>query len=123
MEGTLIVPGFVTPPTAPQSKQCVDELAAYKKDIAPTHFSMFGCLAATVMEEALRRAGPDLTRAKLFAALDSIKDLDTGISGKVSFSAQNHMGLSSVFPVAIEKGQFKVIGGAIPWKIVTALGN
>ena len=116
MEGNIILPGFVLPPTAPQSKACVDELAAYKKDLAPTLFSMFGCLAAKVMEEALRRAGPDLTRAGLIAALDSIKDYDSGISSKVNFSAQQHMGLDSVFPVMIEKGQFKVVGAPIPWK-------
>ena len=116
MEGNLIVPGFVLPPTAAGAKACVDELAAYKKDLAPTHFSMFGCLAAKVMEEALRRAGPDLTRAKLFAALDSIKDYESGISGKVSFDSQQHMGLDSIFPVMIEKGQFKVVGAPIPWK-------
>jgi len=116
MEGTMIAPGFVLPPSVPQSKGCVDELAAYKKDLAPTHFSMYGCLAAKVMVEALRRAGPDLTRAKLINALDSIKDYDSGISGKVNFSAQQHMGLDSVFPVAIEKGQFKVVGAPIQWK-------
>lgn len=115
-EGILILPGFVLPPTAPQSKQCVDELASYKKDLAPTHFSMFGCLAARVMVEALRRAGPDLTRPKLLSALESMKNFETGISGNVSFNAQQHMGLDSVFPMVIEKGQFKIIGGPIPWK-------
>jgi branched-chain amino acid transport system substrate-binding protein len=112
-EGILMVPGVVLPPNAPQAKECVEELAAYNKDLTPSHFTMFGCLAARVLEEALRRAGPDLTRAKLFAAIESIKDYDTGLSGKVSFAADNHMGLDSVFPVGVEKGQFKILGEPI----------
>ncbi|MGE0799108.1 MAG: ABC transporter substrate-binding protein [Lautropia sp.] len=114
-EGNLLVPGFVLPPTAPQSKPCVDELAAHRKDLEPTHFSMYGCLAARVMVEALKRAGPEPTRAKLIEALESIKAFDSGISGPVSFSPQQHMGLSSILPFVIEKGQFKVIGGPISW--------
>jgi len=115
-EGIMIAPGFVLPPTAPESKDCVAELAAYKKDLAPTHFSMYGCMSARVFTEALRRAGPDLTRAKLIAALESMKDFDTGVSGKVSFGPQQHMGIDSVYPIGIEKGQFKVLGAPITSK-------
>lgn len=113
-EGILAGAGIVLPPTAPQSKACVDELAAYDKSIAPSHFSMYGCLSAMVMVEALKRAGPDLTRAKLISTLESMKDYDTGISGKVGFGPDQHMGLHDVLPFGIEGGAYKVTGPALP---------
>jgi branched-chain amino acid transport system substrate-binding protein len=109
-EGKLIAPGVVLPPTAAQSKACVEELAAYDKSISPSHFTMFGCLVATVLVEALNRAGPDLTRDKLISALETFKDFDTGISGKVTFTPQRRMGIDSVYPVGVEGGQFKILG-------------
>ncbi|TXL71359.1 hypothetical protein FHP25_30160 [Vineibacter terrae] len=109
-EGQLIAPGVVLPPTAAQSKSCVEELAAYNKDIAPSHFTMFGCLVARVLVEGLRRAGPDLTREKLISALESIKEYDTGISGKVSFAPNRRMGIDSVYPIGVQNGQFKILG-------------
>jgi hypothetical protein len=62
------------------------------------------------MEEALRRAGPDLTRAKLVSALEGMKNFDTGLSAKVSFGPGQHMGITEMYPFGIEKGQFKIVG-------------
>jgi branched-chain amino acid transport system substrate-binding protein len=115
-EGILLAPGIVVPPTAPQAKQCVEELAAYNKDLVPSHFSMFGCLSARVMVEALRRAGPDLTRPKLVSTLEAMKNYDTGLSGKVSFGPSQHMGLTEMYPFGIEKGQFKIVAPPIGTK-------
>lgn len=112
-EGKLIAPGVVLPPTAPQAKECIDELAAYNKDLSPSHFTMFGCLVAHVLVEGLKRAGPDLTRDKLIAAFESIKDYDTGISGKVSFGPERRMGINSVYPIGVEGGQFKILGAPL----------
>ena len=112
-DGIVLAGGVVLPPTAPEAKECVDDLAAYDKSATPGHFSMYGCLAAHVFVEALRRAGPDLTRATLIAALESMKDYDTGISGKVTFSSNNHMGITSVIPFTIENEQFKILSGPV----------
>jgi branched-chain amino acid transport system substrate-binding protein len=108
-EGKLMAPGFVLPPSAPEAKECVEELAAYNKELTPSHFSMYGCLSARVLVEALRRVGPDLTRAKLLATLEGMKEFDTGLSAKVTFAADRHMGLDSVYPFGVEGGQFKIL--------------
>lgn len=42
-------------------------------------FNLFGIGSAQVMVEALKRAGPDLTREKLVAALDGLKDFQTDV--------------------------------------------
>jgi len=42
-------------------------------------FNLFGIGAAQVMVEGLKRAGPDLTREKLVAALNGLKDFQTDV--------------------------------------------
>lgn len=51
-----------------------------------------GYVAAKVLVEALRRAGPGPTRAKVQAALEGLKGYDLG-GLEVSFSADDHTGL------------------------------
>jgi len=50
-----------------------------------------GYIAAKALVEGLRRAGRDLTREKLIAALESFRDVDLG-KFHVSFSPKNHSG-------------------------------
>ena len=48
------------------------------------------------MVEALKRAGPDLTREKFINALNSLKNFDTGLlSAPISFSPEDHAGVKS----------------------------
>ncbi len=51
-----------------------------------------GYVAAKVLVEALRRAGPNPSRAKVLAALDGLKGYDVG-GLEVSFSPEDHTGL------------------------------
>jgi branched-chain amino acid transport system substrate-binding protein len=44
-------------------------------------YNLFGIGSAQVMVEALKRAGPDLTREKLIAALDGLTDFQTDVYG------------------------------------------
>lgn len=53
--------------------------------------SLEGFIVAKVMVEGLRRAGRDLTREKLVAALESMSNVDLG-GFNVSFSPTNHSG-------------------------------
>jgi branched-chain amino acid transport system substrate-binding protein len=49
-----------------------------RQDVSPSYASMEGFIAAKVMVEGLRRAGPKPTREKLIAALESMQRLDLG---------------------------------------------
>ena len=49
-----------------------------RQDVSPSYASMEGFIAAKVMVEGLRRAGPRPTREKLIAALESMQNLDLG---------------------------------------------
>ena len=75
---------------------------------------MFGCLAAKVFVEALRRTGDQPTRAGLLAEIKKISNYDSGISGPVTFGADRPMGLSAIYPVVVEKGSVKVLSDPIP---------
>ena len=59
-------------------------------------FTFLGMSGAFAMVKALQDAGPDLTRDKLVAALNNLKNFDSGISSApISFSPQDHAGIKS----------------------------
>jgi len=62
-----------------------------RQDVAPSYASMEGFIAAKVMVEGLRRAGPRPTREKLVAALESMQRLDLG-GVDVTYGQQNRTG-------------------------------
>ena len=69
------------------------EAATGKKESSYTSLESY--IAAKVLVEGLRRAGPQPTREKLLAALDGVSNYDVG-GYLVSFSPSNHNGSSFV---------------------------
>jgi branched-chain amino acid transport system substrate-binding protein len=68
-------------------------------------YNLFGIGSAQVLVEALKRAGPDLTREKLIAALASIKDFKTDTHpGPVTCSETDHRCHKSPAWIAKEPG-------------------
>ena len=59
--------------------------------------SFEGFLNAKVIVEALRRTGPQLTRAGFRQALESLKGLDLGIGTTLTFTPERHQGLDAVY--------------------------
>ena len=49
-----------------------------RQDVAPSYASMEGFIAAKVLVEGLKRAGPKPTREKLIAGLESMNHFDLG---------------------------------------------
>jgi branched-chain amino acid transport system substrate-binding protein len=59
-------------------------------------FSFLGMGGAMALVDALDRAGPELTREKLVAALDETKDFQSGVlAAPISFSKDDHAGVKS----------------------------
>lgn len=85
--------------------QYASALKKYFPEAEPNFVSLEGFVNAMVMVEGLKRAGKDLTRDKLLAALESIKDLDLGIDMKVSFGPTRHHAFDQVFPTVLRDGQ------------------
>jgi branched-chain amino acid transport system substrate-binding protein len=113
-DNLVIAPAATLPPTEPKAKECVDALASYDKALRPSGFTMFGCLAAKMFVDALKRVGGEPTRAALIAELDKTKGFESGFSGPISFSPTVHQGLTAMYPIAVQNGQFKVIGAPVP---------
>ncbi|HUK07884.1 MAG TPA: ABC transporter substrate-binding protein [Stellaceae bacterium] len=68
----------------------------------PTNFYYFGVPAAIVTVEAFRRAGPQPTREKWIAAMESIKDFDTGVyADRENLSHDNHDGVHLMYAVGL----------------------
>ena len=68
---------------------------ARQQSVDPTNAGMEGFMSAKVLVEGLRRAGPDLTRERLVAALENLRDYDLG-GILISYSPARHTGSSFV---------------------------
>jgi branched-chain amino acid transport system substrate-binding protein len=64
--------------------------------------SLEGYVNARVVVEALRRAGPQPTRAALRQALESLRGLDLGIGTALTFAPDRHQGLDGVYFTRVE---------------------
>jgi ABC-type branched-subunit amino acid transport system substrate-binding protein len=73
--------------------QTAMEATMGKRDFS--YQSLESYIAAKVLVEGMRRAGPQLTRDSLLRALDTVRDYDVG-GYVVSFSPTNHNGSSFV---------------------------
>ncbi|HYP71222.1 MAG TPA: ABC transporter substrate-binding protein, partial [Variovorax sp.] len=69
--------------------------------------SLEGFASAKVLVEGLRRAGPKPTRAKVVAALESIRQFDIGGGLEVSYSPTDHSGIDFADLSIISDGRFK----------------
>ncbi|OAI50804.1 hypothetical protein AYO46_02070 [Betaproteobacteria bacterium SCGC AG-212-J23] len=98
-DGSGTIVATVVPPPTKRSLPIVQEYqAAIEKQLGKKEFSftsMESFIAAKVMVEALRRAGPKLTREAFMAQLDGMKAYDVG-GYVVGFAPNNHNGSAFV---------------------------
>ena len=72
------------------------------------YVALEGFVNARVLVEILRRAGPDLTRAKLIQTIEDLRDFDAGIGQTVGYGRVDHKGLDAVFYSRLqEDGTFR----------------
>ena len=71
--------------------------------------SLEGFVNARVIVEGLRRAGPNPTRTGFRQALESLKNFDLGIGAPLTFSAERHQGLDSVYFTRVVNGRWAPI--------------
>ena len=109
-QGSGVVVAQVVPPYSKSSIPIVKEYQAAiekllgKKDFSFTSLESY--ISAKVLTEAMRRAGPNLTRETLVKALDSMQNFDAG-GYVVDFNPKEHNGSKFVELTAIGKsGRF-----------------
>jgi branched-chain amino acid transport system substrate-binding protein len=79
----------------------------------PTNFYYFGVPTAIATVEAFKRAGPQPSREKFIAALETFKDFDTGVlADRVTLTRDNHVGVKTMYAVGLnEQGKQTVFTG------------
>jgi len=83
-----------------------NDVISGRQDVAPSYSSMEGFIAAKVLVEGLRRAGPKPTREKLIAGLESLNKFDMG-GVDVSYGPELRAGTSFIDLTIISKsGKF-----------------
>jgi len=85
-------------------------LAKFFPGERPDYVSLEGYLAANVLVEALRRAGPKLDTELLVDTFEGIQNLDLGIGTPISFGLTEHQGSHKVWGTILdEKGQYQIL--------------
>ncbi|ALM82765.1 ABC transporter substrate-binding protein [Bordetella sp. N] len=83
--------------------------AAHPKDPVET-LSFMGMTGALAVVQALKNAGPDLTREKFIAELNKLKDFDPGIqSGPLTFTQQDHAGIKQGKMIYMKDGKPTIV--------------
>jgi ABC-type branched-subunit amino acid transport system substrate-binding protein len=86
------------------------------RDKTPNRYSLYGYYYAKLFVEGLKRAGKNVTRESYIAALESVKNWESGITPPVSFSSSNHLAQNSGFMVEVQKSVFRPISGWLTLK-------
>lgn len=112
----VIVSQVVPPPELPQTRKMlpsVDEYLAllhhYFPEAKANSVSLEGYYNALVLVEGLRRAGRDLTREGLIAAIQSIQKFPLGEKTSLTFSPTDHQGMDRVYFTRIHDGTLELV--------------
>ncbi len=95
-------------PAVVEYRKIVDQYGE-DRDKTPNRYSLFGYYYAKLFVEGLKRAGKNVTRESYIAALEGIKNWESGIAPPVSFSATDHLAQNSGFMVEVQQSVFRSI--------------
>jgi branched-chain amino acid transport system substrate-binding protein len=93
--GIAQVMPFPYTPSTPIAREFRDAMGTYAPDKNISHASMESFVAAKVLVEAIRRAGPNPTRQKVLSSLNKMSNFDLG-GFKIAFAPDNHEGSNFV---------------------------
>lgn len=119
----LIAPGWV--PVLGSDPDSAKYLEVYQKTYpgeVPSAFAAAGFIAAEVFCEGLKRAGKDVTRDKLIAALETLKDWSGIMAKGITYTPEWRSGKTSMYFMRFQKAKFeegsvKVISDWVKLKI------
>lgn len=95
MKNVYVFYPLLAPIDGPQLAKWRDIFVKYNPGVRLETSSLLGMGGALAVIDALRRAGPDLTRAKFIAAMDNLHNFDTGVlSAPLDFSPTHHAGMN-----------------------------
>jgi len=95
----------------PAVKQANEILAKYSPKTKPGYYPYLGMAGAKIFVEGAKRAGKDLTRAKLIKALEDMHRIETGLVPPLEWSASYHGGPLKFGYAEWQGGKLKVLQG------------
>jgi len=93
----------------PAVKEFLDAQKKYLPKTQPTTYSMHGYNAGKLFIEAVKRAGGKTDSASLVQALETFDNVQTGLSGPVTFTKTEHAGSLSGAMMKAENGKWRII--------------
>jgi branched-chain amino acid transport system substrate-binding protein len=85
-------------------------LAKYFPGEVPDYVSLEGYIAAGLLAEALKRAGPQLDTEKVVEALENLRDFDMGLGTPLTFGRTEHQGSHKVWGTQLDAaGRYQAI--------------
>src|SRR5260370_15364570 len=85
-------------------------LAKYFPGEAPDYVSLEGYVAANVLIQGLKRAGPQLDTEKLIDILENTRNFDLGLGAQLGFGRAEHQASHKIWGTAIdENGKYQAI--------------
>jgi len=95
----------------PAVKKANELLAKYYPNTKPGYYPYLGMAGGIIIVEAMKRAGNDLTRAKLIASLEGLGHFETGVMPPIDWSATYHGGPKAFGYAQWKSGKLDVIQG------------
>jgi branched-chain amino acid transport system substrate-binding protein len=95
----------------PAVKKANDILAKYYPQTKPGYYPYLGMAGGIIIVEAMKRAGSDLTRAKLISSLESLGRFEPGVVPPVDWSASYHGGPKAFGYAQWKDGKLTVLQG------------
>lgn len=115
-EGTYSGGSSLLPEADPDNPDMQLFVERFKKEYPnelPSGSAMLGWMQGQVFEEALKRAGDDLTWDNFLKTFYTFDNWDGSLFAGISFSEDNHMGVTSMFITQAQDGIIKPITGVI----------
>jgi branched-chain amino acid transport system substrate-binding protein len=95
----------------PGVQKHIEIIKKYAPNVEPSNFTVYGAVTAELMVEALKRAGPDLTREKLVDAAETIRDWTCSICmTPINMSPTDHRPFEMEVYNKVEGGKWVAFG-------------
>jgi branched-chain amino acid transport system substrate-binding protein len=115
--GPRYAPGVIVTQVVPAVDSYATAILKYKSALAkffpgetPDYVSLEGFVAARVLVEALKRAGPQLDTEKLVDSLEGLRDLDLGLGTPVNYGRTEHQAVHKVWGTELDaSGHYQAI--------------
>jgi branched-chain amino acid transport system substrate-binding protein len=95
----------------PAVKAANETLKKYYPQTKPGYYPYLGMAGGIIIVEAIKRAGQDLTRARLIAALESLGRFEPGVLPPIEWSASYHGGPKTFGYAQWKSGKLAVLQG------------